>query len=127
MSPFRRHLRALTLICLTFQAASISALVPRDCCAAHASHASHVSHAAAADGDAGACPMHRAPEREPECSLRGACDGPPAALPLLWSNPAVSPAGTSTLPNLVASPLHEPQRSAPIGNDPYPDPPPPRA
>jgi hypothetical protein len=122
MDTFRGHLRALTLICLALQTATLAAFVPRDCCAAHASHAAQPP----ADERA-SCPMHRASQRSPACSLRGACNGPLSALPMVWSNPAVPPHAVSILPDPAVSRLGDVHPRPPIDTDSHPETPPPRA
>jgi hypothetical protein len=82
MKTLRRRLRAVATAWLLVQAASLSAIVPRDCCAAHRADAARVArtcHQAATvklDGHA----HHHAqpPASRDTCALRGACDGPMA-------------------------------------------------
>ena len=143
MQSIRRSLRLWVAIWLVVQMASLSALVPRDCCAAHSSAARaarpgcHEQVAAtqcpmrAADGKT--CPMHRgghseAAETAPDsCAIRGTCSGPMAALVAQLSNYGVLPAALQVLPDLhpgavtIRSDEHLLSRFTP------PDSPPPRA
>jgi hypothetical protein len=143
MQSIRRSLRLWVAIWLVVQMASLSALVPRDCCAAHSSAARaakpscHEQVAAtqcpmrATDGTP--CPMHRgghgeASETTPDsCTMRGTCSGPMAALVAQLSNYGVLPAALQVPPDLhrgsvtVDSDEDLPSRFTP------PDSPPPRA
>src|SRR5262245_36338423 len=101
MSAIRYHLRFWVTTWLVFQVVSLSALVPRDCCAAHrlATEKEKSCHEEAAvmhepadgahcpmPGKAGeACPMHGSGHdgQQPasrKCTMQGTCDGPMAAL-----------------------------------------------
>jgi hypothetical protein len=70
MTILRRHVRLWATAWLVLQAASLSAFVPRDCCAAHrpevAKPSCHEvapqSHCPMRAADGKPCPMHRAPE-----------------------------------------------------------------
>jgi hypothetical protein len=95
------------MLWLCFQAASLSALVPSACCAAHreASAESTECH-----GDAsGACPMHAATGEEcpmhaasgtpvSECVMRGLCNAPAGALSLLIPLPGILAVSPQTQP-----------------------------
>ena len=143
MPSIRRGLRLWVSLWLVCQVASLAALVPRDCCAAHrravqtAKRSCHQAAAAsqcpmrAADGTA--CPMHRGDGRHADeastdaCAMRGTCSGPMGALVAQLSNQGVLPSPIPTLPALDA-------RVAPADADPQPlsrlvapDSPPPRA
>jgi hypothetical protein len=100
MRFIRQHLVALSVAWLAFQAGSLSAFVPRDCCPAHhqPSDAAKDCHKVpAADdqcpmhqADGKACPMHSGAQgQERPCSMRGTCDGPAAALATLFSIPGI--------------------------------------
>jgi hypothetical protein len=143
MQSIRRSLRLWMAIWLVVQVASLSALVPRDCCAAHSSAARaakpgcHEQVTAtqcpmhATDGTP--CPMHRgghgeASQKTPDgCAMRGTCSGPMAALVAQLSNYGVLPATPQVLPDLHRGAVS-------VDSDEYlltrlasPDPPPPRA
>ena len=70
MNILRRHVRLWATAWLVLQAASLSAFVPRDCCAAHrpavAKQTCHEvapkAHCPMRAADGKPCPMHRAPE-----------------------------------------------------------------
>jgi hypothetical protein len=108
--------------------ASYSALLPRDCCAAHA-HRSRPTAAKAAEAAADAtCSLHHAPEPEPpppaECSLRGTCGGPIAALASFLSSHGILP-GTVDVnrdANITTFALHirENATSLAVAPDPHP-------
>ena len=128
---------------MVFQVASLSALVPRDCCAAHRPAANdkeqscHKSTAAthcpmrAADGTP--CPMHRGGRNDAgekptdKCSIRGTCNGPMAALFALLSNHGVLTDSFAMLPDVRASYVAAHTRENLISRLASPDPPPPRA
>lgn len=161
MTSFRRRMRYWVTAWLVFQVASLSALVPRDCCADHrptdtAKQSCHESVAAtlcpmrSADGTP--CPMHRGttsthgdhhqapahehqqvpasePDRAPanDCSLRGTCAGPMAALLALLQNQGVLPASVTVLPDATVRSVALTMRPDVVGRFEPPDPPPPRA
>jgi hypothetical protein len=83
MTLLRRHLRLWVAVWIAFQAASLSAFVPRECCFAHRMPAQEQS----ADESC----HHPQPARKemPECALRSACNGPLAVLAALLSPHAV--------------------------------------
>src|SRR5215207_9343713 len=113
MILLRRHLRFWVTTCLVFQVVSLSALVPRDCCAAHRvatakqakDKSCHEEAAAAQAADAeqcpmpgatgAACPMHSAghdsapPAAGQRCSMQGTCGVPMAAMFVIISNQGV--------------------------------------
>jgi hypothetical protein len=123
MIRIRRQLRAWTTVWLIVQALSLAALVPRDCCAAHRSHAAPEAHAPA---DEAPCPMHRAPVKEPECSLESTCNGPDLALPLTSTTSGMPPSFFSVFRDTPTSSrivLPEVRLTA---SGPLPDSPPPR-
>ena len=71
MIALRRRLRRLVAAWLVFQAATLSAFVPKDCCAAHepaayeqesACHDVPVDDPPCTTADGRACPMHHAPD-----------------------------------------------------------------
>ncbi|MGH9370737.1 MAG: hypothetical protein ACRD15_04325 [Vicinamibacterales bacterium] len=127
MLGIRRHIRAWTLTWLAFHAASLSAFVPRDCCAAHKAHASHDAVTTDAGADEAQCPMHQSADPEPDCSLRGACNGPRSALPAVWSTPSPVPASFTIALDTSSSSWAAHADARPVANDVLPDPPPPRA
>lgn len=126
MSLVRRHLRRGVVAWLACHALTLTALVPRDCCAAHThppAAASDVRHDASAPvnappchevvaeapappmadhcdmpaSDGSACPMHRAAASPDACALTGVCHAPDAALASVLWQAAVPPAA----PHLV--------------------------
>lgn len=102
MAQLRRHLQLWVAAWLVVQVASLSALLPRDCCAAHrpaASSAKPACHEKAAAiqcpmraADGTPCPMHRGDHSEAAdasrdgCAMRSTCRGPMAALFAQLSN-----------------------------------------
>ena len=143
MTGIRRHLRAYAMFWLLVQAAQVAALVPLDCCAAHQTsrtatratcHQAAPPHCPMADRGA-QCPMHAnhvqtgASTRIPagECTMRGTCGGPLAALLVLLSNQGILTRLRTTTPAFDAQQMtlgiHE-RVTARLDS---PDPPPPRA
>lgn len=104
MGFIRRHLLACTWLWLLGQAASVSALAPRDCCDAHhlrAATGTPLCHEAAPgaecpmrDADGQPCPMHRATAKVPT-------PAPPAAPASAHDH------GNPTDPATVATPAHD--------------------
>jgi hypothetical protein len=142
MTTIRRHMRLWAAAWLVFQVASLSALVPRDCCAAHRPSAAtapgcHEDTAAtqcpmrAQDGTP--CPMHRGDHHDAgeqpagKCSMRGTCDGPMAALFALLSIHGVLTSSFEVLPDLQPGLAVVRARESLTSRLASPDPPPPRA
>jgi hypothetical protein len=102
---------------LLLQIASLLALVPRDCCRAHAHERQEESGAK----------CHTAPENaEDRCALRGTCDGPMSAMVAQLSQVGVMPAATGAPADGVqASAVHVTSAASPTRLVP-PDAPPPR-
>lgn len=154
MASVRRKLRVFATSWLVLQVAWLTLLVPRDCCAAHrpVSRSEHGAHQPVSatqcpmrTSDGRPCAMHRgnvdhrqhhnstgerhqqAPATPDECSLRGTCGGPMAALLAFQSNHGILPASTAVRPDVesrsVATVFHEDL----IGLFHPPDPPPPRS
>jgi hypothetical protein len=143
MQSIRRGLRLWVAIWLVVQVASLSALVPRDCCPAHRPAASpgkpscHEEAAAtrcpmrATDGTP--CPMHRGDNSEAadtsrdRCAMRSSCTGPMAALLAQLSNQGILTDPFQVQPDRQASPA-APHRSVQLVTRlAPPDSPPPRA
>lgn len=135
MAVLRRNLRLFAAAWLMFQAASLTALVPRDCCSAHGVAATRCHEVAAlpqcpmhaAQGHA--CPMHQgndAPSAPADCRLTGACNGPMATLVALLSNHGILPAAAVPPPAASAQPLGAISSDNAIGRLEPPDSPPPR-
>jgi hypothetical protein len=104
--------------------------LPRDCCAAHA-HKPKPAPAAPAPATSATCAMHHdAPQPEPageaECSLRGACRGPLAALNSFFSAHGVLPESESVAPDARAAILPGLTSESTVSQAISPDPPPPR-
>lgn len=148
MSAFRHHLRFWVTIWLVFQVVSLSALVPRDCCAAHRvatdkekkchDEAAATHEAAGGDhcpmpGKAGEpCPMHgtgheghQAPASR-KCTMQGTCDGPMAAFFVIISNHGVLTDPTELAHDLTVGIAPHPARQALVSRFVPPDSPPPR-
>lgn len=127
MRVVRRHLRTGAATWLICHVLAFSALLPRDCCAAHAHAAEagavdhsahgmpaptgHEHHAASAPADGDACPMRAAdgapcPMHEGRgaaspaaCQMTGICSQPAAALAAVLMQAAVPPAPFALLPS----------------------------
>ncbi len=127
MRAVRRHLRAGAATWLICHVLAFSAMVPRDCCAAHAhaavaaeapaDHSGHDMGAAAhahhqapvpahADGaqcpmraaDGTPCPMHDGSSSPAACQMTGVCNQPAAALAAVLMQAAVPPAPFALVP-----------------------------
>jgi len=143
MAPLRRHLQLWVAAWLVFQVASLSALVPRDCCAAHrpgATRAKPTCHEKVADtqcpmraADGKPCPMHRGDHNEAAdtsrdgCTMRGTCTGPIAALFAQLSNHGILTDQFQLLIDLHAGSTGIRTRENLITRLAPPDTPPPRA
>ena len=99
----RQSLRQFAIAWLVIQVVSLSALAGFDCCASHRA-AKQQAKAAQAAAEPTLCPMHAAArntDRAPEkCVMRGTCNGPMAALFVLFTNngiPSESPVTTPAL------------------------------
>ena len=112
MITLRRGLRLWATAWLVFQVATLSALVPRDCCFVHRPAAAEES-------------CHKpAPVK---CAMRATCDGPMAALLTMLSNLGIPPAAIGVVPDLPSSQTTVTTRENLISDSTPPDPPPPRA
>ena len=111
MTTIRRGLRLWVTAWLVFQVASLSALVPRDCCFVHRPAAAEES-------------CHQpAPVK---CAMRATCDGPMAALLTMLSNLGIPPATVDLTLDLQSSQPTVTSRENLISDSTPPDPPPPR-
>jgi hypothetical protein len=152
MRQVRRHLRRGVAGWLLAHALTFTALLPRDCCAAHA-HAAHGDHAAQAaeaaapachetgadaatpapgahcemaPADGAACPMHDRAPLAPDCAMTGICGAPVAMLQAVLMQPAVPVAQTTFAPLLVEELVVHGAPAAPRSLAQPPDAPPPR-
>ena len=130
------------------QTAMLTALLPRDCCAAHptGAHARSMSDEAAPRGPA-PCPMgghdgvasgesvamHGEDTRETgspvgrDCTLRAVCNGPLAALASLLSAQGIMPDAMTMATDAARREVPAARVEAPFSNTPDPESPPPRA
>jgi hypothetical protein len=131
----RKHLRAWAMAWLAFQLVSLSAFVPRDCCAVHGKHKAPAPKAASSDascatqhGDhhAAAAPAPVEPAGR-DCALRGRCDGPMAAMLSVLSTYGVLEDSPSLSPPLDSSRLTSFTRESLVSLFTPPDSPPPRS
>jgi hypothetical protein len=130
----RKHLRGWTTIWLAFQLVSLSAFVPRDCCAAHRTHKAPPQ---AASADVSCAMQHgehhgaAVPAPEPpmsgDCSLRGRCDGPMAVLLSVLSTHGVLAGSPAVSPSFDRGSLALVARESLISRFVPPDSPPPRS
>ena len=142
MNSLRRRLRVWAAAWLLIQVASLSAFLPGDCCAAHASKAGAAKAHCDRPVKAAQCPMravdgapctmhadehHQPAESMPQCSMRGACGGPAAALVVLLSNHGVLTASFAVSPDPTAGLVTDARRENLTGRLASPEPPPPRA
>lgn len=128
MRAVRRHLRAGVAAWLVCHALTFSALLPRDCCAAHA-HAAHAAAPTPDDASGNPCPMHHAPApAQDDCRLAGACNAPAAALSAVLLQSGTPPAPLCLLPDVWTPRVRSiPSAERPLALSAPPDPPPPRA
>lgn len=142
MRSVRRHLPRVVVSWLFCYAIAFTAVVPRDCCAAHAraahhspdaathdsTHASHAvpshAHCQMAEHDAAACPMH---QPAAPCLMTGACDTPTAILQAVLLGPAVLSAPETFVPLTAPSPWLPSRHAQPVSLAIPPDAPPPKA
>jgi hypothetical protein len=110
MTALRRHVRLWVIAWLFAQAASLSAFVPRDCCASHRPTAATP-----------AC--HEAPKAT-HCVLRGTCEGPP--LFTVFSHAGILPDTSVAAACAEAATLTPDLREAPVTRTRPPTPRPPR-
>jgi hypothetical protein len=97
MNGLRRLLKHFVFAWLVCQSASLLALAPVSCCAAHEVPAEAAECHGGADGScpmhAGTgddCPLHASTaDAEPSCVMRGVCNGPATLLAALIPMPAV--------------------------------------
>jgi hypothetical protein len=141
MTTVRRQLRVGVAVWIVCQAALLAALVPRDCCGAHqpvskeSGRSCHetaaVDHCPMRAADGTPCPMHRESgagrSSDDECTIRGTCGGPMAALVTLLSSPGVLTESHATMPAPGVSRIAVPARDTAVSRPAPPDPPPPRA
>jgi hypothetical protein len=114
MRFLRRRLRLFVVAWLLFQVTSLSAFVPRDCCAAHRPVAEATDH------------CHK-PAPPSDCSLRGSCNVPEAVLGSLLTNHGILPSAVVETPRLNATALPMPAQERLVARLQSPDLPPPRA
>ena len=147
MVSLRRHLRFWAAIWLVFQVATLSAFVPRDCCEAHRTATDKAkdcheeppaTHCPMAGADGAACPMQRSEDAEPtghhhhsqpvssDCTMRGTCDGPMAAMFALFSNHGVLPDRVVLIVNDQIDVIAARPSEDLVSRLASPDPPPPR-
>lgn len=122
MSAVRRHLRRGVVAWLLCHALTFTALVPRDCCAAHA----HAAPAATASVDDAACPMHDGTAPEAACAIAGTCQAPGAALAAVLLQAAVLEPAAHVTPHLSPVARQHPRAVTTRTLASPPDAPPPR-
>jgi hypothetical protein len=121
MSVFRRHLRLWVAAWIAFQVVSLSAFVPRDCCAAHRPPAEKQA------GDAACHHAEPASEPMPGCTLGGGCNGPLSILGALLSPHAVLVEPTRIESVALVTAPDGRRLDTPISRTTPPDSPPPRS
>jgi hypothetical protein len=123
---------------MAFQVASLSALVPRDCCASHRPAAATSDchqdvapppHCPMAAAEGAPCPMHvsEAPSPQDDCVMRGSCNGPMAALAVLLPGHGILAEPTRCPPDLPALGRVDVSAETAFDRARPPDPPPPHA
>ncbi len=148
MQKVRNHVRAVALIWLLGQVASLSAFVPENCCVSHVEEQAakaaqddcHESEPAPKPepkpqpGDAcpmqhdtgAACPMHSTPSTD-RCVMTNACDGPGTNLISLFAFLGAIERPVATAVTLESSPAFVPPSDTPTFRFTTPDAPPPKA
>ena len=139
MSYIRRQLGAWSIGWLLWQVASLFAMLPPQCCAAHIEAAEQTEdlHSTSAVGIEcpmhGAtgehCPMHDGSESSTTggpCSMRSLCNGPAVALGSLFAIPGILLEPSALHVDLIGSPI-APDVTNPLSALLSFDPPPPRA
>ena len=149
MTALRRHVRLWAVAWLVLQVAMLLAFVPQDCCAAHKAAAlsappCHENTPAARcpmrGANGAACPMHSRSQsndhadhshhKQPsssDCSIRGTCNGPMAAMLALLSNYGILPDGFLVAPDDGPSLISTSAQEDLVSRLASPRPPPPRA
>jgi len=143
MHRVRRSARAIAILWLLCQAASLSAFVPENCCISHVAEAAAKEkkgdcHEAEpvqpepgdacpmAHDDGAACPMHGSKSTD-RCAMSNACEGPGMHLATLFAfvgaiePPATAPVALDSTSAVIPSP------SSPLFRELTPDSPPPKA
>jgi hypothetical protein len=140
----RGRLRAWAVAWLVFQAASLSALVPRECCRAHRlehptskpschEQADAKPHCSLPSSGETGCPMHHEaanavePSGTDGCSMRGTCEGPVATFMGLLTNHGLLRDAFILSHHLHRTPMATDHRERLITQLASPDSPPPRA
>jgi hypothetical protein len=148
MTLFRCRLRLLVAAWLMFQAATLSAFVPRACCLVHQGALTKQDpdcHTPPASAESSVpvespAPHHghehhvaqHAPAPQPappadDCALRGTCSGPAAALLAALSTQGILPQPAAAILAPVSAPVKATEERHAISCPTPPDPPPPRA
>ena len=139
MTSLRHQLRLWVAAWLIAQVATLSAVVPRDCCAAHNGQHTKSQQASAKADHSGHHEMNHGTVHESadeatrkvpiaNCVMRGTCKGPMSALVALLSNQGVPPIDAFTIsPDFRATVIAGPTREQATSRLASPDPPPPRA
>ncbi len=148
MQALRHRVRAIAIVWLTCQAASLAAFVPEQCCVSHVAEAAAKEIAAAADdcheeaeapkpepgdacpmdhGDGAACPMHSSKSSGNGCAMRNSCEGPGTHLIMLFAflGAIERPATTAIVLESTPAPISAP--ASPRFRSLTPDSPPPKA
>lgn len=116
MTAFRGRVRAVAIIWLLCQVASLSAFVPGECCKAHAAEAAakqksascHEAAASAPDhhesapAEGDACPLHSGKSHDC-CKMTNSCAGPGLQLTTLFALVGVLEAPQSTTHELLVT------------------------
>ena len=138
MTTFRHRLHFWVAAWLIFQVATLSALVPQDCCAAHKAQHQKAPDNTTAPGNAAHDGHHAAMNHGTEqpapkvpleqCVMRGTCKGPMSAVVALLSNQGVPPLDAfSIAPDLGVTVIAGATSEHITSRLASPDPPPPRA
>lgn len=143
MRSIRRSARAIVILWLTCQVASLSAFVPENCCLSHVAEAAaeekkDACHDAEpvepepgeacpmAHGEGAACPMHSSKSKDC-CAMTNACDGPGTHLASLFAFIGAIERPATSLALLESTSAAIPSPASPRFRELTPDSPPPKA
>ena len=127
MSPVRKHLRFWVVAWLVFQAVALSALVPRDCCAAHRPVPTEVACHETVGATAHSSSEATVPDSGEECTMRGSCNGPMSALAALLGNQGILTDSSAAPLDARISEMRPAAQERAVSSSPFIEPRPPRA
>jgi len=148
MQAVRKRVRAIALVWLLCQAASVAAFIPEQCCTSHLHDAAAKEATSPTDeacheaeppkpepgdacpmdhGDGAACPMHSSKSSGAGCEMRNSCEGPGTHLLTLFAYLGAIERPVAGIVVLDSAPAHLGTFAAPHLRTLAPDSPPPKA